>query len=145
MTEPGADPADPGHAAWHTRHSLPDPDGLLATFWVRLEALTAADATQIMLATRDLAGTRLIPARLAALTLIDRTSIELEMDEFRLREAIEAFALREPAAAPDEAAIKLLHGALRDAMLAFAAVQSATSLSRPQYSALTTAWWAGVG
>ena len=145
MIDPAADPAHPGHAAWHARQGLPDPDGLLATFWARLESLTAADATQVLLATRDLSSAPLIAARREALRLMGAGSLELELDEFRLHETLDRFVAREPAAVSDEAARKILYGTLRDALLAFAAVQTAGSLARAEYAVLTDAWWAGAG
>lgn len=145
----GPAPDDPGeHAAWHAEQGLADPDGLLATFWARLVTLSPGEVGQILLATRSRPTLALAEARHAARRLIeipagDIFSLELELDEFRLREAIAALGAGEEAL--DEERQGLLYGALRDALLAFAAAQTEATLAKRNYDLLSAPWWAAVG
>lgn len=142
-------PDDPSlHAVWHTERGLADPDGLLTVFWARLATLSPGEVGQILLATRDRPPLALAEARHAAKRLIeipvgDIFSLELELDEFRLREAIAALDIGEGTL--DEERQDRLYGALRDTLLAFAAAQTEATLAKRDYDLLSAPWWAAVG
>ena len=127
---------EPAHTAWHTRHTLADPGDLLVAFWDRVDLLSRDEATQILLAARECKTAPLIAARRRALALCGSFPLELEMDEFRLREAVTSLIAREPEAVPDEVTRITLTSTLHDALLALAAVQTATSLGRTDYIVL---------